>query len=58
VSFYDGTTLLSSVPVDSSGQAVFTTASLAAGSHAISASYAGGAGYSAGSATVNITVAP
>jgi hypothetical protein len=58
VSFYDGTTLLSSVPVNSSGQAAYTTAALAAGAHSISATYAEGRGYATASATVNITVAP
>jgi len=58
VSFYDGTTLLSTVPVNSSGQAAYTTAALAAGSHSISATYAEGIGYATASATVYITVAP
>jgi len=58
VSFYDGTTLLSAVSVNSSGQAAYTTAALAAGSHSISATYTEGIDYATGSATVNTTVAP
>ncbi|MHB1021315.1 MAG: beta strand repeat-containing protein [Acidobacteriaceae bacterium] len=41
VSFFDGSTLMGAVPLDASGQAVFTTSSLSAGLHAITAAYAG-----------------
>jgi len=56
VSFYDGATLLAAVPVNASGQASFTTASLAAGTHTITATYAGGTNYASGSASVTITL--
>jgi sugar lactone lactonase YvrE len=42
VGFYDGTTLLGTVTL-SSGQAVYTTSSLAAGTHSITAAYSGNA---------------
>jgi hypothetical protein len=58
VSFYDGTTLLSSIPVNASGQASFTTASLSAGTHVITATYAGGTNYASGSVSVTITLTP
>ncbi|WP_263418287.1 pectinesterase family protein [Terriglobus albidus] len=57
VSFYDGSTLLQTVPVNSSGQASYATSGLSAGSHAITATYAGGTNYASGSASVNITMA-
>jgi hypothetical protein len=44
VTFYDGTTTLGSAPT-SSAVAVFTTSSLAAGSHSITATYAGDGTY-------------
>jgi subtilisin family serine protease len=46
VTFKDGPTTLGSAPVDSSGHATFTTSSLAAGSHAITAAYGGDATFS------------
>jgi hypothetical protein len=57
VSFYDGSTLLQTVPVSSSGQASYATSGLAAGSHTITATYAGGTNYASGSSSVNITIA-
>ena len=45
VQFFDGTTLMGSAPVNASGQAIFTTNSLAAGSHAIVAFYPGDSNY-------------
>jgi streptogramin lyase len=56
VSFYDGTALLATVPVSSSGQASYTTTSLAAGSHTITANYGAGTNYSSGSSSVTITL--
>jgi sugar lactone lactonase YvrE len=58
VSFYDGATLLSAVPVNASGQASFTTASLSAATHTITATYAGGTNYASGSVSVTITLTP
>ncbi|WP_165219391.1 Ig-like domain repeat protein [Aquisphaera insulae] len=45
VTFLEGSTPLGTVPVDSSGKATLTTAALATGSHAITASYDGGTDY-------------
>ncbi len=56
VSFYDGTTLLSAVPVNANGQASLTTASLPAGTQTITATYAGGTNYASGSVSVTITL--
>jgi len=58
VSFYDGTKLLSTKPVNSSGQASYTTATLSAGIHNITATYAGGTNYASGSTSVIITLIP
>lgn len=58
VSFYDGATLLATVPVDASGKAGFSTSSLTAGSHTVTATYAGGGNYANGSASVTITLTP
>ncbi len=44
VTFHDGLTLIGSSPLDASLQASFTTTALGGGTHAITASYAGGAG--------------
>lgn len=57
VSFYLGSALLQSVPVNSSGVAVYSTTTLPAGSDAITATYSGGTNYGTGSASVTITVA-
>ena len=56
VSFYDGSTLLSTVAVNSNGQASYTTSSLPAESQTITATYSGGANYASGSASVTITL--
>jgi hypothetical protein len=56
VSFYDGSTLLSTVAVNSAGQASYTTSSLSAGSQTITATYSGGANYASGSTSVTITL--
>ncbi|MGH9600274.1 MAG: Ig-like domain repeat protein, partial [Terracidiphilus sp.] len=56
VSFYDGSTLLATVPVNSSGQASYTTSSLGAGSQTITATYAGGTNYASGSSSATITL--
>jgi hypothetical protein len=56
VSFYDGTTLLATVPVDGNGTASWSTTALTPGTHTITATYAGGANYASGSATANITL--
>jgi uncharacterized protein (TIGR03437 family) len=45
VQFFDGTTLMGSAAVNANGQAIFTTKSLAAGSHAIVAVYGGDSVY-------------
>ena len=58
VAFYDGTTLLATVPVNASGQASYTTASLPAGSQTITATYSGGTNYASGSSSVTITLVP
>src|SRR5439155_9644835 len=42
VTFYDGTTILGTGSLNSSGQASSSTSTLAAGSHKITASYGGG----------------
>jgi hypothetical protein len=57
VSFYNGSTLLSTVPVNASGQATYATSGLSVGTHAIAATYAGGTNYASGSSSVTITVA-
>lgn len=58
VSFYLGSTLLATVPVNASGQASYTTSSLPAGSDKIMATYAGGINYASGSSSVTITIVP
>jgi arabinan endo-1,5-alpha-L-arabinosidase len=47
VTFYDGTTSLNTTALNSSGQAAWSTASLAAGTHSLTASYGGTASYAA-----------
>jgi hypothetical protein len=51
VSFYDGSTLLSIIPVNANGQASYSTSSLSAGIHIITASYAGGTNYGSGASS-------
>lgn len=58
VSFLNGSTLLATVPVNSSGQASYTTNSLPAGTLTITADYSNGANYANGSATATITLTP
>ena len=58
VSFYDGATLLATVPVNASGQASYTTTTLPAGKQTITATYAGGTNYASGSASATITLVP
>lgn len=57
ISFRDGNTPLATVPVDGNGQAGFSTNSLAAGSHTITATYSNGTSYSTGSGSATITLA-
>ena len=52
ISFFDGTSLLGTSPLDGHGAATFLTSTLTLGSHAITASYAGGNG------SAGIPVAP
>jgi hypothetical protein len=56
VSFYDGSTLLATVPVNGSGQASYTTTTLPVGKQTITATYAGGANYASGSSSATITI--
>lgn len=58
VTFYDGATTLGSAALNSSGQAVYSTSSLAAGTHQLTAAYPGSASYTAstsGAVTVAVT---
>jgi hypothetical protein len=59
VTFYDGNTVLATVPVSASGTAATTVAAaaLSNGSHTISANYSGSTNYSAGNASITIGVA-
>ena len=56
VTFQDGNTVLAQAPVNSSGVVTYATSSLAAGSHAITATYASDTNYAAsiGSVTQNV----
>jgi hypothetical protein len=54
VSFYDGSTLLGSIAVNSSGIAIFTTSSLPVGALSLTAVYSGNAGF-AGSTSAAFT---
>ena len=56
VSFYDGSTLLATEPVNSSGQASYTTTTLPVGKQTITATYAGGVNYASGSSSATITI--
>jgi parallel beta-helix repeat protein len=61
VTFYDGTTLLGNVALDTTSHAAYSTTTLAAGTHTITASYAGDASYSSSTSapvTITITAAP
>ena len=56
VVFKEGASVLSTVSLDGNGQAVFTTSSLAAGSHSIAAEFAGDAYYMAGASSPVVQV--
>ena len=57
ITFADGTTSLGQVALDANGQATFTTSSLAAGQHSLTATYAGDATFNrAASAAVTESV--
>ena len=61
VSFYDGTNLLGTSPLNSSGQAALTTSSLTVGTHTINAHYSGDSTFNPNSApplTQTVTGAP
>jgi hypothetical protein len=45
VQFFDGTTLLATRPLDATGSAAYTSSALSAGTHAITAAYAGTTGF-------------
>jgi Bacterial Ig-like domain (group 3)/FG-GAP repeat len=58
VTFYDGTTALGTGTLNSSGVATYSTTSLAAGSHSITAAYGGNSTFAAStSAATTVTVA-
>ncbi len=60
VSFMDGPTLLSTVPVSASGQATYTSTTLSDGSHSLNATYSGDTDYlpsTSSGAPVAITIA-
>ncbi len=56
VSFYNGSILLTTVPVNAGGQASYVTSGLPSGSDTITATYAGGTNYASSSASVTITI--
>jgi hypothetical protein len=56
VSFYDGSTLLATVPVNATGQASYNTSGLPAGNQTITATFAGGTNFANGSSSVAITL--
>ena len=58
VSFYNGATLPATVPVNSTGQASYTTSSQPAGQDTFTAAYAGAVKYASGSTSVSITLTP
>ena len=59
VSLYDDTTLLSTATLSPTGQTIYTTTSLAAGIHVITASYSGDTTYpTKTSAPITVTIAP
>ena len=61
VNFLDGTTLLGTSPLNASGQATYSTSTLAIGSHSITAMYAAAGSFAASASaplTINVTAAP
>jgi len=56
ITFLDGKSTLTSVVVNSSGVATFTTSSLAAGTHSLTASYAGDPNYVSANTLTAVTV--
>jgi len=58
VAFYDGATLLATVPINSMGQSSYTTSTLPSGSQTITATYSGGTNYASGSGSATITLTP
>jgi hypothetical protein len=52
VTFRDGTTVLGTVPLSSTSTATLSTASLAVGTHSMTAAYSGSAGYAASTSSV------
>src|SRR5262245_35715772 len=52
VAFTDGATVLATVTVDSTGQAAFSTTGLAMGTHTITATFTGTAGWGPGTASL------
>jgi hypothetical protein len=56
VTFKDGNTILRSVAVDSSGAASYSTNTLSAASHSITATYDGSPSFGTGSASVTVTL--
>jgi fibronectin type 3 domain-containing protein len=57
VSFYDGSTLLATVPVSAAGQASYISSGLPVGGQTITATYADGTNYASGSSSITITIA-
>ncbi len=56
VSFYDGTRLLGTAPVDANGNATMSAGALAYGTHALTATYSGTTQYASGSANITISI--
>jgi hypothetical protein len=56
IAFNDGSVLLATIPVDSTGHASFTTSNLTAGSHNITATFLGADNYASGSASATIAL--
>ncbi len=52
ISFKDGSTTLSTVSINTAGQAIFFTSSLAAGSHSITATYSGDSNFNGSTSSV------
>ena len=56
VSFYDGSKLLGTVPVDASGNAKISAGALAYGLHTITANYSGSSQYASGTSNVTVNI--